>query len=116
MSVDNYFQAEYVPRKYTCHNFADDVWHDITGRCFGQDLIDLLDKGKTFPGMRKRFVRLQHPVDPCIALFKPRAGNDNHVGVYLRGRILHLGETGVKFQTLDTAIIGYREIRFYSCP
>jgi hypothetical protein len=116
MSVDKYLDRTYVPGKYTCHNFASEVWQDLTGNSFGEDLIVFLDKGKTFTGMRRRFIKLDRPKDPCVVLFKPRAGHDNHVGIYLRGRVLHLGELGVKFQTLDCAIIGYRELRFYVCP
>ncbi len=114
--VDKYLGAKYVPNKYTCHNFADDVWRDLTGKSLDKRMIEFLDKGKTYPGMRKSFIRLQKPIGPCIALFKPLVGRDNHVGIYLRGRILHLAEMGVKFQSLDTAIVGYRELRFYACP
>ncbi len=116
MSVDKYFNKVYIHNKYTCHNFADEVWQDLTGKSFGPKLLEFLDKGKTYPEMRKQFIRLSEAVGPCIALMKPRAGHSNHVGIYLRGRILHLGELGVKFQTPDVAIIGYREIRYYSCP
>lgn len=116
MSVDKYFNKVYVDKIYTCHNFVDDVWLDLTGKALDKKLIEFLDMGKTFPGMRKQFIKLEKPVGPCIALFKPLVAHDNHVGIYLRGRILHLTELGVKFQKPDSAIIGYREIRYYSCP
>jgi hypothetical protein len=57
---------------------------------------------------------LKAPVDPCVVLMQRQA--ETHVGVYLRGRVLHIYERGgVQFQPLCVATLGFPKVRFFTC-
>jgi hypothetical protein len=118
MSVDKYFDKEFNgtnAKRYDCLNFARDVWLDIKG-------IDLAIKlqgafgppsGRT-PRRQffREFQKISKPQDPCLVLFeRPRAAP--HIGVFIRGRVLHLKETGVQFQPLDVISFQFKTVRFY---
>jgi hypothetical protein len=36
-----------------------------------------------------------------------------HIGVFLRGKVLHLKESGAEFQPLDVASFGFTKMGFY---
>ena len=42
-----------------------------------------------------------------------RPGAAAHVGLFLRGRVLHIKQSGVEYQPLDVAIMGFKTHRFY---
>lgn len=114
MSVDKYLGAMYVDRTYTCLHFANDVWRQETGFELNAELFAYLNGGAANVGMRKSFERLSEPVSPCIVVFKPKGDGETHIGVYLRGRVLHLLRQGVQFQPIDIAAVGFKSFRFYN--
>ncbi len=114
MSIDCYLGRRYNNRSYNCLHFARDVWYDLTG-------VDITDRlsGLFNPIDRivKRenlatFTRLDSPVDPCLVLMqRPRV--DAHIGVFIRGKVLHIQPTGVQFVPLEFASRGFKTVRYY---
>lgn len=36
-----------------------------------------------------------------------------HLGIFYKGKVLHIRQGGPEYQPLDVAMIGYQEVRFY---
>ncbi|MEI9995086.1 MAG: hypothetical protein WDM91_10860 [Rhizomicrobium sp.] len=85
-------------KNYDCRDLSAEVWRALTGE-------ELLDRDI------KTMQRLDAPVDPCIVLFRRRG--ENHMGVFVRGKVLHLAEMSARFERLDIAGLGFVEARFY---
>ena len=61
------------------------------------------------------FEKIPEPIDPCIVLFK-RNRVLPHVGIYVRGKVLHLPErSNGKFEPLEIASLGFIDTGFYLC-
>ena len=114
-SVDPYFSRVFNSESYNCLHFTREVWKDATG----EDLGERLD-GLFVPPSQRRikskhsraFMRLSKPLDPCLVLMQ-RDNCDPHVGVYIRGSVLHITELGVEYQPVDVASRGFMSVRFY---
>lgn len=101
-SVDAYLDRPYRQGQYTCLEYASEVWMALGGRELAHDWATL----------RHSFARVQRPQEPCIALF--RSGSRTHVGVYLRGKVLHLTERdGAQHVPLHVVATWFRTVRFY---
>lgn len=117
MSVDIYLDRTYDRRSYNCGHFVADVWHDLTGQDISEAVSGLAQptgKGRAVLKQLRTFSRIREPVSPCIALLSPPRGL-THVGIYLRGRILHITQSGVAFDLIDVASVGFNQVRFYEC-
>lgn len=110
-SVDNYFGEIYNRKANNCLHFAAKVWADQTNVEF-QGVFDFLH-GKCSLSTAKKFKYLKKPHSPCIAVFKGKF--ETHIGIYIRGKILHLTESGVLFQRIEDASISFYKVRFYTC-
>lgn len=115
MSIDSFFRKRYNSSTYNCAHFACDVWKHETG----SDICEAL-KGFLLPrkeryvksSIRKSFIKLDKPESPSLVLMQ-RNGAAPHIGVYLRGRVLHIQKDGVQFQPLDVACIGFNKVSYY---
>lgn len=56
--------------------------------------------------------RLKSPVSPCFVLMQ-RSQTIPHIGVYWKGRVLHLNDKGAQYQPLNIARGYFPLIRFY---
>lgn len=116
-SVDGYYSRRYHVRDYNCAHLVAEAWKDYTG----QDISDFLLGAMTNRANRevnkiqlRRFKRVDKLVDPCIVLlWAPR--RSAHAGIFLRGRILHIGPSGVRFDLPEVALFGYTLKKFYVC-
>ncbi|RTL04408.1 hypothetical protein EKK58_10570 [Candidatus Dependentiae bacterium] len=116
-AVDNYFNKKFHPTNYNCWDFIRDVWMDITKfdiGCRTPNPSTPKNKIKRFMAEESDFIKVPELVDPCIILFKRNVGIP-HVGVYTRGRVLHISEKGVKFEHLEIAKLGFNDVGFYIC-
>jgi hypothetical protein len=97
--------------RYNCANLATEAWYGETG----QDIACLLGVTTGVPDLaaRRLLQRVAKPVSPCIVLFQ-RGRIEVHVGVFARGRVLHLSEVGPVRQLLPIASLGYTSVRFYA--
>lgn len=88
-------------KQYNCVAFANEVWQAMTGTA-----VDLND-------VRRTAVFLSKPVSPCFVLMQRRGLA--HVGIWWRGKVLHLLESGVHYMPLEIASVGYPKVRFFLC-
>ncbi|HEX4302826.1 MAG TPA: hypothetical protein VHZ78_08530 [Rhizomicrobium sp.] len=115
-SVDPFLARRHRGDAYNCLHFARDVWQAHVGVDIGERLKALREGAadrRVHKGDVAAFEALDGPQDPCLVLLWQQNGGDSHVGVYLRGRLLHLTEKGVRFERLDLALDGYASPRFY---
>ena len=114
-SVDLFMDRRYRSRTYDCLHFTRDVWLEAAGDDIGERLASLLGRGrdrKVSKEHRRAFRKLSAPEDPCLVLMRrPRASP--HIGVYIRGRVLHIWERGVEFMPVDVAARGFSSTEFY---
>lgn len=113
LSTDPYLDRKYDRANYNCFHFAREVWRDLTG-------VDILPDDA--PDLDRKFLKLSHfksrtkhekLIDPCIVIMS-RTGCESHMGVYLRGSLLHLHDYGVSYQPLELATRGFDTIRYYT--
>lgn len=118
MSIDRYLDRQYHPATYNCAHLVCEVWAEMKGESMAQILRGLLcgpaqRQAKLNDLRRVRF--LDTPQTPCVVLMQsPR--QPPHVGVWVRGRVLHLPERGsAQFQPLDVVSVGFKQVRFFTC-
>lgn len=115
MSVDRYLDRKYNRTSYNCLHFVAEVWEAETGEDAGDRLGALLAAASGAGLTRKHvraFTRLDRPESPCFALMERPAGPP-HVGIYIRGRILHITERGVEFFPPSIASRGFSSVKYY---
>lgn len=115
MSVDRFLNRTYHRDEYNCAHFAAEVWAYETGDDIGAALTGFLapmrDRQADW-SLRRDLRALAFPVSPCLVLMR-RPRTTPHVGVYLRDRVLHITESGVVFQPLEIATLGFKVVGFY---
>lgn len=116
MSLVEKYLFKTFTREYNCFSFVRDVWQELTGI----DLGDQTPKEHTVNSYNERalkvantLVKLDSLRDPCIVLLQ-RARMEPHVGVYYRGKVLHLTKRGAYYIPLDQITPGYPNVSFYS--
>lgn len=117
MSLDSFFDRRYNRQTYNCAHFVCDVWRSLTGRDIGTELEGFLKPPKerwTDPALRRKFRKLEKPESPCLVVMQ-RLRSVPHVGVYVRGKVIHLHESGVEFLPLEVATRGFNKLGFYAC-
>lgn len=115
MSIDKFFRKQYDRQTYNCVHFACDVWEHETGDRIDHTVESLLlppEQRKISSALRKRLRKIDKPVTPCIVLMQRRRA-EPHVGIYIRGKVLHIHELGVEYMPLDIACRGFDRIGFY---
>lgn len=119
--VDDYLGREYNIKTYNCWHFVCDVWRDHTGVDLSEFAVrpdnrkELMTAGLSLASTdcKGKLLRLPTIDDPCIVYFA-RPGILSHVGVYVRGRLLHIQERiNVCHQPLEQVSSSYTEIRYY---
>jgi hypothetical protein len=117
VSVDHLMSKRYSAGSYNCAHFVCEAWKSETG----EDISKVLHGVLFPPSDRKLNLRdvhrvklLKKPDSPCIVLMRNRWST--HVGVWLRGKVLHLVEGGgVQYVSLNIASIGFTNVRFFRC-
>lgn len=115
MTVDPFFSRIYNETEYNCAHFAAEVWQAATGQDIRELLAGfLLPPGRRIvnPEIRRSFLRLRSPGGVCLVLMHRNKGAA-HVGVFIKGRVLHIRREGVGFQLLEIATLGFKTVRFY---
>jgi len=106
-SVDQSLSHVFVPGVYTCSQFADRVWRDVTGG----DLSALF--GPVGMSSRAGLKRIESATDPCVVLGTHPKGRAPHVGIFTAGRILHLTEAGAQFDLPVVFGAFCRKVKYY---
>lgn len=116
ISVDKYLDRKLDRETYNCLHFSDDVWFDVTGERLSERLGGLMGRLGTkriTKATVRAFRRLVEPVSPCIVIMK-RPGAQPHMGVFIRGNVLHIQEHGVEFLPISLAARGFKSVRYYA--
>ncbi len=117
IDIDTYLQKTHHMKNYNCWDFIRDVWEELTGEDIGMRTPKLATRKnmkERFTEEEKHFKRLTEKQDPCIVLFK-RGKMLPHVGIYLRGKVLHLPEkSNGKFEPLELVKMPFKNVRFYT--
>jgi cell wall-associated NlpC family hydrolase len=122
MDLGDLIHKQFDLRNYNCYHFARDVWRHVTGKelpgvACPRTLLHAHEIVTTYTDPldadRPMFRELYGAKSPCIAVFSRRGAS--HVGVYLDGRVLHLGVSGARHESIESvkAIHGYRHTRFF---
>lgn len=116
LQSDRYMGRVFHPENYTCWDLLREAWLDLTG----VDIGDRTPHPATIMSLRERvdrdtgdFQRLDAPRTPCIVLMRQRRAVP-HVGLYWRGRVLHLRPPGVRFERLVDASRGFSQVSFHA--
>jgi len=109
--INHFFGRLYNKEKYNCLHFTCEVWEYLTGESNLLQMI-IIDGHLNMDRINK-FEILEKPVDPCLVYFK-RDGS-SHTGVYYRGRILHITESGVRHELVETLGVNFRKVRYFIC-
>jgi hypothetical protein len=111
----NDFLCRYRTDEYGCQHFARDVWLALCGQDLSTRLAGLLAPiGQRRPRLAhwRAFERLAGPADPSL-VYMAQHGRDPHLGVFLRGGLLHLADYAPAFVPLESVTIEYSDVRFY---
>lgn len=116
ISIDKFFFKTYNRKLYNCAHLACEVWFEMTGEDLSEPMQGFLKgRGETKAVLSdlRKFKRLKKAVSPCFVLFQtPRVAP--HVGIYIRGKVLHIQPRGVEFQPLDVAAAGFKKAGFFT--
>ena len=118
ISVDKYLSKKHDMRQYNCWDFIREAWLEITGEDIGHRTPSSgsrADMIRRFQREEQEFQRLDKCEDPCIVLFL-RENKLPHVGIYIRGRVLHLPEKNyAKYEKIEIVSMCFKEVKFYKC-
>ena len=117
MSIDALLDKRYDSDNYHCVHFVIDAGKHLFNYDFSANFLGL-DKSLTHNGTPSRHTvahsqRADTPTDGTVVLMT-KLDNGLHVGLYLDGRVLHLTEQGVRFETVRALGRMYKRIRYYN--
>lgn len=101
--IDQFLDKKYRKGSYNCGHFTADVWYFLTGERKYQ-LCEQNLQSSVFS-----LIRLNKEQEPCIVLM--RAG-ELHSGIYYRGFVYHLLQSGVQSDTIENLKLLY-SLSFY---
>jgi len=113
MNINKFLNKKYNENTYNCLHFASEVWEYLTG---DNTLINIIPVGEKFvltKDIINRVHYLEKPNSPCLVYFKNNYSS--HIGVYFDNKIIHINKNGVKYELLESAIIGFKKVRFMIC-
>lgn len=105
MNFESLLCKTYQPN-YTCYEFACEAWQHVAGENLTKRMHDFLNGTGVF-------IQMGAPESPCIAFFYRNNKSPTHVGLFIDGRILHLGFRGAQYAPLDLLMTTFKEVRFY---
>lgn len=106
MNLENLLDRVWTS-KYTCNEFACEVWEQITGESLTQRLNDFLNG-------HSGFTVHAEPISPCIVFFTNGKETPTHVGVFFEDKLWHLSGRGAQNVPLQVVSMGFRQARYYT--
>lgn len=115
MSFDHLMGRVYDVDHYNCAHFVCEAWQYETGQDLAhrmQGFLKTVSDRKFLKTDMQQFTKLTTPVSPCVVVFHmPR--ESPHVGLFIRGKVIHISRDGVKFQSLDVVKMGFKRVSYY---
>jgi hypothetical protein len=101
-------------RSYNCWHFFRDAWMMATGEDVGNRVPDsIFAYREAFEnGTSARNSKIATPISPCIAYFPDKVGSP-HIGMYWKGRILHLDSFGPHYEAVNKACARMGDVEYY---
>lgn len=115
MSIDQFLDRRYNRRFYHCGHLLCEAWEAETGEPLREALAGFLlapEERRASWSLLRSLRPLTGPASPAIVLMR-RPRSPCHVGMFIRGKVLHIRETGVAYQPLSLARLGFPLIGFY---
>ena len=118
MWLEEILEWEYDRETRNCAHFTGAIWKHETGVDITSLLLPLINNAcvESLRKLNEKFKRLNRlPKRRELALAWMKSGKeDNHVGVYVRGRIAHFTEAhGAMFEDPEIAMLVFKQVRFY---
>lgn len=117
-SIDPLLDRRFDRNYYQCAHFTDEAWGHLTEGDLKPAIKGLLlpvdEKYVDVAAMYRFFKNIAKPITPSV-VFMFRDGISPHLGVFWKRRILHLTESGVRYETPDIASLGFTKVRYYVC-
>lgn len=117
LAVDAYLARSYDPARFLCWDLVREAWLDMSG----QDIGDRTPHPASALAISRRvasslgdFEAIPEPESPCLVLMRQSRAVP-HVGLFWRGRVLHIDQRGARFERLADATRGFERIGFYRC-
>jgi len=114
--IDKYLAWEFNANSQNCWTLARAFWKELTGvdiahetRIASVPLSELDAEVRMVSQLLENVDELQ---DPCLVLMQ-RDRLTPHVGVYYRGRVLHLNRQGCAYQALDHVTACFPHVSYY---
>lgn len=104
--------------EYDCLSFAVDAWRHLVGDVDVLERINALsngvhtENGHVVLSAVRGFEKLDGPESPCFVVMQ-RTKTQPHIGVYWKGRVLHMKDRAVEYQPLAVAKRYFTKIGFY---
>jgi hypothetical protein len=115
MSIDK-FLDRIKSKDYNCLDFAAEVWaemFDAERATALKALCVAAHDGRIDWSIISKFERIREPHSPGLVFFL-RKRQAPHVGIFLNGAVLHLGDNGAVYQDLDLIkLLSNVRVRFY---
>lgn len=117
MGLDQFLFKTYDRKRYNCAHFACDVWEHLSGHeRLRAALRGFLEPSRGFVvslGDLRKCRRIKEPIKECLVLFQSK--HESHVGVYSRGKVFHLQESGPIWQDIGTLRPFWKKVIFFTC-
>ncbi len=113
MTIDSLMDREYDREKFHCLHFSSEAWELITGDASLTAVREADLQSLAMRAVFRQYRRVAGPTDtPSLVLMENLSG-EQHMGVCLHHRLLHLVHTGPQFLPFDAITPLYRNLRFY---
>lgn len=116
-SIDPLLDKQYNADSYHCVHFVIDAGKYLFGYDYSVNFLGLGEplsiNGAPSRHTVSHSIRVAKPDDGTVVLMN-KFDNGLHVGLFVSGRVLHLSETGVRYETVRTLERNYKRIRFYN--
>lgn len=115
ISVDPLLKKRFDANNYHCVHFVIDAGKHLFNHNFSHCFIGLTSSLNSLNLSRTNFTQaeqIEKPMPGSIVLMLT-LDNKHHVGLYYDNRVLHLSETGARFETLRSIKRQYKNLRYY---
>lgn len=118
-TIDAYLRKKFHITNYNCWHFVRDVWQELTGTTLYDFTPAHTSKAELELAAHdavQHFVQVERGpgCGPLIVLMQ-QTKTAPHVGVLIKGKVLHLKPCGAAYEAFDVARIGFSKVSFYTC-
>lgn len=103
---------------YNCLDFVGEAWTYLMGDCDATKRLQRLNEGihaedgHVVLSAVRHFRKLDQPASPCFVVMQ-KTRTQPHIGIFYKGRVLHMKENGVEYQPLAVIQRYFTRIGFY---